>query len=200
MAAIVRAFKEDRETLRQLLLTLDGFTTLGGPQPKRTFVICTVAAVEVSDQHTRCRRCIRCRRQSSRSLGAEQSAEMKLRRQEQGGNRTRTRCAAKPSRDQHLRRPRSLPGVQASRRSRCRDLGAQSAIKRCPETARSDRSSRSPPQNRRSLHLRSTPDSPAPSRTPKPANLRRHAVRYAEALAGAGLHPCGPPTSCLVQT
>lgn len=65
MAAMVRAFKQDRETLRQLLLTLDGFTTLGGPQPKRTFVICTVAAIEVSDQRRRCRR------QSSRSLGIE---------------------------------------------------------------------------------------------------------------------------------
>lgn len=38
MGAMVRAFKEDRETLRQLLLMLYGFTALGGPQPKCTFV------------------------------------------------------------------------------------------------------------------------------------------------------------------
>ena len=38
MAAMVRAFKQDWETLRQLLLMLYGFTALGGPQPKCTFV------------------------------------------------------------------------------------------------------------------------------------------------------------------
>ena len=38
MGTMVRAFKEDRETLRQLLLMLYGFTALGGPQPKCTFV------------------------------------------------------------------------------------------------------------------------------------------------------------------
>lgn len=38
MGTMVRAFKEDRETLRQLLLMLYGFTALGGAQPKCTFV------------------------------------------------------------------------------------------------------------------------------------------------------------------